>query len=115
MSTVKKPKSLIRAMSKKALADYFKDFDEIERGRVEQEEREEAERWKPKTETIGKCSCGGDIVLNKTYTSEYMPETGPMIIGPGSRGQHRMAEHRECFCVGCGILYNPQIVKKKRK
>jgi hypothetical protein len=86
------------------------------RQRRETQRKKEADRYKPKKEEIGRCNCGqGDIVLLTTYTSEFNPMSGPLIIGPGSRQQFRRVGHQECFCTACGAFFNPEIVRKNRK
>jgi hypothetical protein len=91
-----------------------RDLIKASKEREEEERRLESERWKPKMETRGTCSCGGTIILLTTYTSEYNPMTGPLIVGPGSRGQFSRVEEKECFCEDCGLLYNSRIVPKRK-
>lgn len=76
---------------------------------TEGEERQlEKERWKPKKQKIGKCQCGGLIVISTTYTSEHNPN-------PASREQFRRVRYSSCFCEECGIVYNPEIVQKMKR
>lgn len=77
--------------------------------------RDGGESSDPKKEDIGTCSCKGKIILLTTYTSQYNPMAGPLIIGPGSQGQFRRVEDKECYCENCGTVYNPEIVKKRRE
>ena len=108
------PKLKFRKVSKIEMEARNKRFSESFRRQEDEEERREAERWKPKKETIGTCRCKGKIVLVTTYTSNYNPMSGPIIIGPGSRGQFSRVEHQECFCENCASLYKAEVVKKKR-
>jgi hypothetical protein len=82
--------------------------------REEEEKRQETERWKPKTEVIGVCHCNGKIVTHTTYTSQYNPMSGSIIIGTASRRQFSRVESMECFCQSCGIVYNADVVKKRK-
>lgn len=86
-----------------------------DRDRIKQErENEKAQKYKTNRENIGVCCCksGGNIVLVTSYTCEYDPKAGPLIIGPGSKDQFRMVKHQDCYCEACGLLYNPDIVRK---
>ncbi|MEK7642405.1 MAG: hypothetical protein AAB392_01280, partial [Patescibacteria group bacterium] len=76
-----------KPFSRKKLDEMTKNINESLRKQREEEERREAERWRPKKKQIGTCHCKGKIILVTTYDSEYDPMSGPLIIGPGSRGQ----------------------------
>lgn len=106
----KVPELKFKKLSKREVAS-LKTLPKLKENREEEEEA----RWKPKKESIGTCLCKGDIVLCITYTSEFDPKSGPLIIGPGSRGQFKRLRHQECFCESCGILYKPEIVKKQKE
>ena len=103
-----------RAISKKEMDSMSKRFAENLRKEEEERKKKEVERWKPKKEQIGFCLCRGPIVLLTSYTSEFNPTSGPIIIGPGSRDQFRRVEHQKCFCAGCGLHYEAEVVKKKQ-
>lgn len=76
--------------------------------------RQRADKYKTRKEKIGTCVCKkrGYILLVTSYTSEYNPRSGPFLYGPGSRDQFRMVKHQDCYCEACGLLYNPDIVRK---
>lgn len=102
-------------MSKAKMKEIGKRVSESLRHIEGAERLEEAEKWKPKTQQIGECLCGGVIVVLTIYTSEYNPKTGSIIIGPASREQFRRVERSSCFCEECGIVYNPGVVQKKKR
>jgi hypothetical protein len=58
---------------------------------------------------IGKCYCGGAIMVETSYKYSIVPTQ----FGTGKRFV-RGTEDR-CFCAGCGIFYNEDIVAKKSK
>ncbi len=52
---------------------------------------------------VGECVvCEGKIV--EDIVREYDPQTGPPVIGPGSRDQFRDVL-RGYNCIGCGLYY----------
>lgn len=55
----------------------------------------------------GKCRiCGGVVIEKVWFESHFIPETGPPIIGPGSREQYaRVQETSGLYCSNCGIKY----------
>lgn len=46
--------------------------------------------------------CGGEVV--EKIESEFDPRSGPMIIGPGSKHQHRDVS-KGFHCMECGLKY----------
>lgn len=53
--------------------------------------------------TDGKCVfCGGPIV--EKIVQEFNAACGPMMFGPGSRGQFHEVSHG-FHCTGCGLKY----------
>lgn len=58
---------------------------------------------KQKAEKKGTCViCGGNII--EKVVTEFDPETGPPIIGPGSRSQFRRVS-KGFYCQRCGLKY----------
>ena len=58
--------------------------------------------------------CKGKVT--ETFSKQFDPSTGPMIIGPGSYSQFRWVSSG-LHCLNCGIKYAklPPIKTKKRK
>ena len=103
----------MRPMSKRRLESLTKG---IAKSLEEDEERrklEEEERYKTKEVFVQKCHCSGDVILRTSYSQQYNPASGPMIIGPGSKNQFSMIKHEKSYCSECGLLYDVEIVKKK--
>jgi len=91
-----------------------KEAEKLRQREKERKEREAREN-EPKTEVIGRCVCNGDIVIETIRTSEFNPESGPPIFGPGSRQQFRDVKSEKCFCFKCGLVYEPDIVIERNK
>ena len=57
----------------------------------------------PEQPAEGTCVvCNGTVV--EKLVSEFNPASGPLIIGPGSRGQYRNVS-KGFHCTKCGLKY----------
>lgn len=68
--------------------------------------KEKIDRWEnkiPPESRVGECKvCKGKVT--ETFSKKYDPSTGPMIIGPGSKGQF-FWRSSGLGCEDCGIAY----------
>lgn len=67
-----------------------------------EQEREEAERRPPKSETASCMVCGGTV--SGRYQHEFTDIGGHMILGPGSRHQYSWV-FKGYHCTRCGLKY----------
>jgi hypothetical protein len=61
------------------------------------------------TDTDVRCACGGAIM--RTTSRKFDGRHGPMVIGPGGRGQWHKVEH--FYCGDCGISYWPSVMRAR--
>lgn len=74
----------------------------IEKTKKDMEKLEKKKKAVP-TPRVGKCKiCGGKVT--ESFFRRYIPETGPIIIGPGSKNQFTWSS-TGLGCEDCGIAY----------
>ena len=70
--------------------------------KAEREDRDgKIDKHTPREEKIGKCSCGGDIIVSISYFTEKLDG----FI-------YDIKEKRGCYCKSCGLMYKEEIIRK---
>ncbi len=103
---------MLKNLSNEEIEDLMKAVDDVLKRNDEKKEAEELKKWEPKSEKIGNCNCGGEIILITSFIATFNDIFGPLIIGPGSRSQFTRTRQEQCRCQKCGLIYDRKFVGK---